>query len=401
MLPVISPVAASLRQLAQRLPARRVTAFGAVALVLLLAGATAISLLAGGRDGPPAQWSPAAGPSATPGPLGTSASPTAAALEMITLSAVGDVILGDAGRLPARDGDGFFDGVAAALAADLVMGNLEQPLTGDTGFRKCGGDASGCHAFRAPPHYAAHLREAGFQLMNLANNHGNDYGPEGRANTRAALEEHGIAHTGALDQITVADVNGVAVAVVGFSPYEWTNSVVDLAQAAGVVARAEDAADLVVVQAHLGAEGADQTRVRPGTETFFGENRGDPMAFARAVIEAGADLVVGHGPHVMRGLEFYQGKLIAYSLGNFAGGGGTLSASGVLGQGAVLKVSLSPDGTFVSGELIATHMYDAGLPTVDQQRRGLTLVREVTERDFPRTGARLDKQGRISAPEGQ
>src|SRR5690606_38370955 len=201
-----------------------------------------------------------------------------------------------------------------------------------------------CHAFRAPPHYAAHLRDAGFELMNLANNHGNDYGPDGRANTRAALEEHGIAHTGARDQITVTEVEGVTVAVLGFSPYEWTNSVVDLAQAASVVAQAAEQADLVIVQAHMGAKDSDQTQVSPGTEIYFGAARGDPMACSRAVIDAGADLVIGHGPPVLRGLEFYRGRLIAYSLGNFAGGGGTLNSSGPLGLGAVHKVSPTPQG---------------------------------------------------------
>ncbi|MGH3682353.1 MAG: CapA family protein, partial [Natronosporangium sp.] len=275
---------------------------------------------------------------------------------------------------------------------------LEQPLTGDTGFEKCGQDSSGCHAFRAPPQYAAHLREAGFDLLNLANNHGNDYGPEGRANTQAALSDHGLAYTGDRDQITVLDVAGTSVAVVGFSAYAWTNDLNDLSQAAGVVSRAAEQADLVVVQVHMGAEGADQTRVSPGPESFFGEDRGDPMAFGRAVIDAGADLVVGHGPHVLRGLEFYEGRLIAYSLGNFAGGGGTLSADGTLGLGAVLSVSLTPDGDFAGGRLVATHMYDAGLPVVDPDRRGLDLVREVTGLDFPDTGARLGRDGAISAP---
>ena len=76
----------------------------------------------------------------------------------------------------------------------------------------------------------------------------------------------------------------------------------------------------MVVQVHMGAEGSAGHAVRPGNEIFFGENRGDPIEFAHAVIDAGADLVVGHGPHVMRAMEFYKGRLIAYSLGNFAGG---------------------------------------------------------------------------------
>jgi len=376
-----------------------VIAVGVTVVVVLALPAVLFGLVWSGgddRDGQVGLWQDGASPSAT-APR-TSPSPTASPMPTaVSLSATGDIIFGDAGSLPPNDGEGFFDGVVEALRADLVMGNLEQPLTEDTGVSKCG-DSPNCYAFRAPPDYARHLRDAGFQLMNTANNHGNDYGEAGRENTKAALEEYGIAHTGERDQITVVEVSGLSVAVLGFSPYDWTNSLLALDQARRVVERAAEQADIVVVQAHMGAEGADQTRVRPGEELFFGENRGDPMAFARAVIDAGADLVVGHGPHVLRGLEFYQGRLIAYSLGNFAGGGNTLRSDGNLGLGAVLKVSVRPDGSFVEGQLISTHMYDAGLPKVDPQQRSLALVRQLTEQDFPETGARLGDNGEITPP---
>ncbi len=368
-----------------------------VALVAALLGIVVVTNMmnraAEQTEAVPGQWVTPA-----PTPTTTQAVPEATDPPSITLSATGDIILGDVGALPPRDGKGFFDDVREALAADLVMGNLEQPLTDDTGYDKCAPDSEACHAFRAPPHYAAHLAEAGFDVLNIANNHGNDYGPEGRANTVAALAEHGLAYTGERDQITVMDVAGVSVAVVGFSPYEWTNDLNDHAQAADLVGRAAQQADLVVVQVHMGAEGANETRVRPGPEEFYGEQRGDPMAFTRAVIDAGADLVVGHGPHVLRGLEFYRGRLIAYSLGNFAGGGGTLSAAGNLGLGGILKVTLTAGGEFVSGQFISTHMYDRGLPTVDSQQRSLELVQEVTRKDFPETGARLGSDGEIRLP---
>jgi hypothetical protein len=400
------PAAASrLLYAARRRPWLTALAAGATVLLLLGLGAGTGRAL-GSRDGDPAaagQWQPASSPT----PTGV-ATPDAAGsprpddppdnTEVILLSATGDIIFGDAseGALPARDGAGFFDGVAGALAADLTMGNLEQPLTGDTGYEKCEKDADACHAFRAPPRYAAHLREGGFRLLNVANNHGHDYGPAGLANTTNALAQHDLAYTGERGQITVVDVAGAAVAVLGFSPYAWTNSLVDLDQARDVVTRATAQADVVVVQVHMGAEGAEATRVTPGTEKFFGENRGDPMAFARTVIDAGADLVVGHGPHVLRGLEFYQDRLIAYSLGNFAGGAGTLNNAGNLGLGAVLRVRLRADGQFAGGKLISTHMYQAGLPTVDPQQRSLALVRELTARDFPDTGPELGPDGEIT-----
>jgi Bacterial capsule synthesis protein PGA_cap len=199
----------------------------------------------------------------------------------------------------------------------------------------------------------------------------------------------------------VVPVNGVRVAVLGFSSYSWSNSLLDLAKAKDVVARAAAAADVVVVQVHMGAEGSDRTHVKPGTEVYLGEDRGDPIRFAHAVIDAGADLVVGHGPHVMRALEFYQGRLIAYSLGNFAGGAGTLSSGGVLGYGAILKVALRRDGSWVSGTFTSTtHQGSGGLPKLDPQRRGLALVKGLCAADFPRTGARLGTAGEISPPQG-
>ncbi|MGC1211122.1 MAG: CapA family protein, partial [Micromonospora sp.] len=367
-------------------------ALGVLLAALLVAGCA--------ENGAPAPvWQPGAGGGSTGSPIPfESTSPVDVVEQTISLSATGDIIMGNApSRLPANDGRGFFDQVKGALKADLVMGNLEEPLTEDTGTGKCEADATNCFQFRAPPEYAAHLRDAGFDLLNQANNHGYDYGPRGYRNTQRALEQHGLKHTGAPDQIAVVDVAGVTVAVVGFSSYVWSNSLVDIESAKQVVEKAAAAADVVVVQVHMGAEGADRSRVKPGTEMFFGENRGDPIRFSHAVIDAGADLVVGHGPHVLRGMEFYQGRLIAYSLGNFAAGGKMLNSSGRLGWGGVLKVSVKPDGTFVDGTFTSTYLNGVGRPTMDPDDRGLKLVRQVSRADFPETGARLDAAGRITA----
>ncbi|SBT49042.1 CapA family protein [Micromonospora auratinigra] len=375
---------------------RSVAALGALLAVLLAAGCVTKS-----DDEPVWRSGGAATGSAVPAEGDQPAQPADGSAKSISLAATGDVIMGNApSRLPANDGEGFFDDVKAALKGDLVMGNLEEPLTEDTGTGKCGPKPQNCYQFRAPPGYAAHLKDAGFQLLNQANNHGYDYGPKGYENTQQALEEHGLKHTGAPDQITVVEVKGVKVAVAGFSSYVWSNSLVDIESAKRVVAKAATMGDLVVVQVHMGAEGADRSRVRPGTELFFGENRGDPVKFSHAVIDAGADLVVGHGPHVLRGMEFYKGRLIAYSLGNFAGGGKSLNSSGRLGWGGVLKVTLNADGGFVGGTFTSTQMNGVGRPSIDRQQRGLGLVREVSRSDFAGSGAKLDGTGRISAPAG-
>ncbi|MGW0213041.1 CapA family protein [Micromonospora chokoriensis] len=381
-------------------PRRRV----ALGLAALLAALLVAGCSDAGGEAP--VWQPGAGGGGTGAPVTTAepgaTGPAASGADgAISLSATGDIIMGNApSRLPAGGGKGFFTSVTEALKADVVMGNLEEPLTVDTGTGKCGANSTRCFQFRAPPEYAAHLRDAGFDVLNQANNHGYDYGPKGYENTQKALEKYDLKHTGAPDQITVVDVKGVKVAIAGFSSYVWSNSLVDIAKAKTVVAKAATMADLVVVQVHMGGEGAEKTRVKPGTEMFLGENRGDPVKFSHAMIDAGADLIVGHGPHVLRGMEFYQGRLIAYSLGNFAGGGNSLNNDGRLGWGGVLKVSLKPDGSWAGGSFTSTYMNDAGKPTMDPNKRGLGLVTELSSTDFPKGGARLDGQGKISPPAG-
>ena len=392
-----SPVRRSLR------PA--IVAGVAIAALLVVSAAAVAAVSQGGGD-QAATW---VAPGQTPSSGGST--PTDAAnepesddhaqpgqQESISLSATGDIVMGNApNSLPSNGGKGFFDGVKKDLAADLVIGNLEEPLTEDTGRSKCAAGSTSCHQFRAPPGYAKHLKDAGFELLNQANNHGNDYGSEGYRNTQAALEQYGLKHTGAVDEITVVDVEGVKVAVVGFSSYAWNNSLIDIDGGKQLIAKAAEQADIVVVQVHMGAEGAAKTRVRPGAEIFVGENRGDPITFAHAMIDAGADLIVGHGPHVLRAMEFYKGRLIAYSLGNFAGGGGTLNRGGVLGLGAILKVNLAPDGTWVGGQLVSTQMNSAGKPVTDSGNDSAAMVANLTKLDFPKTGPQINAAGKISA----
>jgi hypothetical protein len=342
-------------------------------------------------------------------PSTPSAAPSAAS-DTVTLSATGDIIMGAApGALPPADGRGFFAGVGDALRSDVQMGNLEEPLTNDTGVTKCPKPSAApspapspsptgkqdCFAFRSPPGYATVLHDAGFAVMNLANNHAYDFGADGNRQTRAALDAAGVRHTGAPGQITVVDAKGVRVAVLGFAPYSYAQSLLDLDGAAAIVRRAKAQADIVVVQMHVGAEGAEHTHIKPGTEMFLGENRGDSMKFAHTVVEAGADLVVGHGPHVMRAMEFYRGHLIAYSMGNFAGYR-TLSAVGVTGVGGILRVSLHRDGGFAAARLVATRMVAPGLPAMDPTGQAPTLVRSLCDADLPATGVRVAADGTLT-----
>ncbi|HEX6873919.1 MAG TPA: CapA family protein, partial [Micromonosporaceae bacterium] len=384
---------------------------GALVLVLvgILSGVASASLFS--RDGSPATWRDVDGPK--PSSTGAPVVPPGPA-DTVTLSGVGDVIMGTLpGDVPPRNGEGFFDPVKDALAADLIMGNLETPLTEDTGRVKCPmvtpspepGNPSpsptrsaNCFQLYLPPSYAEHLRDAGFQVMNLANNHTNDMGTAGLRNTRAALTAAGIRHTGAPGQITYVDVKGVKVAVIGFAAYSWSQSLNNIPAAQDLVRKAAAKADLVVIQMQGGAEGADKSHVKQGMERFAGEDRGDLIKFTHAVVDAGADVVFGHGPHIMRGMEFYKGRLIAYSLGNFCGYG-VLSSSGYLGVGGVLKITLRKDGTWAGGTLVPTELVRGGMVAIDAQKRALGFVNGLSADDFGGSAARIStSDGKITPP---
>lgn len=327
-----------------------------------------------------------------------SAQPKTDDADQITLSAVGDIIQGAApNELPPNGGKDIFDDVADSLRSDLQMGNLEQPITIDTGVTKCGANSSNCFAFRVPPSYAQNLKDAGFMLVNQANNHGYDFGKAGYDNTRDSLDAVGIKYTGKPGEITVVTVKGIKVAVVGFAPYSWAQSLTDLDAAADLVDKAKGLADLVVVQAHAGAEGPDKQHVTPGTEFFAGENRGDSYQFARRVVDAGADVVIMHGPHVMRGMEFYKGRLIAYSLGNFVGYK-SLSTRGNSGMSGILKVTLRKDGSYVSGQLVPVIEAPPGIPKLDPQKRAITFLSNLSKQDFGKSAAVIGTDGKITQP---
>jgi poly-gamma-glutamate capsule biosynthesis protein CapA/YwtB (metallophosphatase superfamily) len=313
---------------------------------------------------------------------------------VVTVAATGDIVMGSTPNLPPDGGRSFFDGVESDLAGDVVLGNLEGTLS-TGGASKCGVGSTNCYAFQTPPSYAAWLDKAGFTVMNLANNHAYDFGPSGQKQTLAALNRQRLAHTGRPGEIAYQQVGDIEVAVVGFAPYPWAQRLTDIPAARRLVKKAAANADVVIVTMHAGAEGTDHTHVTRGTETYLGENRGNEVAFSHAVVDAGADVVIGHGPHVLRGMEWYKGKLIAYSLGNFAGYkvfalGGPLSISGIL------RVTLRGDGKFESGTLVPTRLVGAGVPALDPAESAHGVVRTLSRQDFGGRGVKISANGNLS-----
>jgi hypothetical protein len=313
---------------------------------------------------------------------------------VVAIVATGDIVMGSTPNLPSDGGRSFFSDVETDLAGDVVLGNLEGTLSTGGG-SKCGKGSTNCFAFQTPPSYARWLQQAGFTVMNLANNHAYDFGAGGLRQTTDALAGVGLEWTGRPGQITVQKVGGIRIALVGFAPYPWAQSLTDIAAAKRLVRKAARSADVVVVTMHAGAEGSDRQHVKRGTELFLGENRGDSMRFAHAVVDAGADLVVGSGPHVLRGMEWYKSRLIAYSLGNFAGYkvfslGGPLSTSGIL------RVTLRGDGKFETGRLVPTHLVGAGLPAIDPAEAAHGAVRTLSREDFGARAVKISRDGILS-----
>jgi hypothetical protein len=323
----------------------------------------------------------------------------------VTFALVGDVMLGSSfpdetgGLLPPEDGKTLLAEVKPLLsAADVAFANLEGPLADSGQSEKCARSKPGrCYAFRVPTRYGKLLADAGIDVVSLANNHVGDFGDAGRASTRVTLDALGIRYAGAPGEVARLEVRGRRIALVAFSTSSGTNDLRDLPEAARIVREARQGADLVVVSMHGGAEGADRQHVPPGHESFLGEDRGDLRAFARAVIDAGADLVVGHGPHVVRGMEVVKGRLVVYSLGNFATYGG-MNLSGPNGLTLVLDVTLAPDGTFVGGKIHPARQERPGGPRLDPTGAVIGVVRKLSQEDFGPTAVRVADDGSLSPP---
>jgi hypothetical protein len=367
---------------------------------VILATAATVAALAACAS-PTAVWrsapaAPAAPTTSTTAPADPA--PSATGAKTFTLSAVGDTILASAPNYVPPDGDAtMFASLSGALRSDLQMANLEEPITDVTTSAKCAAASLGktCFAYRAPSSYAQVLHDAGFDLVNIANNHALDYGTAGHAQTESSLTAAGVAYTGPPGEIPVLTVKGIRVAVLGFAPYAWSNNLLDVRADQALVAKAATMADVVVVQAHMGGEGKAYQHVRPGSVTYLDENRGDAIGFSHAMVDAGADIVIGHGPHVLRGMEFYRGRLIAYSLGNFAGYH-ALSVSGVNGVSTILRATLRADGSFVSATVIPTTLAPPGLPSLDPERQAIPIIRSLTADDFPSTGAVISTNGAVT-----
>ncbi len=321
----------------------------------------------------------------------------------IVVTAVGDVMLGttfpDDSTLPPNDGADLLTEVTPFLKrGDVVYGNLEGPIVDGGDSAKCHGKKIGtCFAFRVPTRYGKYLKDAGFTAMGLANNHAMDFGLEGRTSSRQVLDAMQIAHTGEVDDIARLSVKGKKITIIAFATYQGALNFLDLDASLQTIHAAKAESDLVIVGFHGGAEGATHQHVLEGDETFLGEDRGDLRRFTHAAIDAGADLVLGSGPHVVRAMEIYKGKLIAYSLGNFATYG-PFNLNAENGLTLVLEAHLAPDGTFLRGKAYAVKQEKPGGPKLDPDMKILPVLRGLSNADFKETAIVVGPQGELWLP---
>ena len=298
-------------------------------------------------------------------------------------------------HLPDDDGVSFLKDVTSVIsAADIAFGNLEGVLLdGGTPGKKCS-NPQACYLFRSPTRYADHYERAGFDVLSLANNHARDFGEEGRSSSMEAIAAQGMHHSGRVGDFASLTVRDIKVAVLAFAVTKNSNMMLDYEMAFASVAQFSASHDIVVVSFHGGAEGVDASHVPFADEDYYDEPRGDVVWFARGVVDAGADLVIGHGPHVVRGMERYKGRLIAYSLGNFATYYG-ISVAGIKGFAPVLTVTLDGNGVFVDGQITSTIQLRPAGPSLDDKQRALNLIRGLSIEDFGSPGLAFEADGSL------
>jgi hypothetical protein len=188
-----------------------------------------------------------------------------------------------------------------------------------------------------------------------------------------------------------------AVGLVGFTTYPYAYNLLDIERSAAVVDSLRPMVDLLLVTFHGGAEGVKALHTGEAAESLGREPRGDLRRWARAVIDAGADAVIGHGPHVLRGIEFYRDRLIAYSLGNFATYRG-FNVSGPLGVTGVLQLEFSGERTLQNARLVPMMQLPRQGPFPDPDSTAIQLVRRLSAEDFGPTAAVITSSGEIFPP---
>lgn len=317
----------------------------------------------------------------------------------LTISMVGDVMMGTtypSVMLPANDGRDLFVHAKEILTrTDLTVGNLEGAIC--DGGTSTKGSGPNSYSFRTPTSYGHLLKEAGFDFMSMANNHANDFGVEGIESTEEVLISQDILFSGIAGRTesAVIERNGLKIGLCAFGHNSYTLKHTDLNTVGRIVDDLVQNCDLVIVSFHGGAEGKGHNHLPDGPETFLGENRGSLRELAHFCIDHGADVVYGHGPHVVRAIEVYKDRFIAYSLGNFCTPY-NVTLTGISGYAPVVEIAIDNSGKFLSGK-IHSFIQTRGIgPRFDESGSVAKEIKRLSESDVPQSQATIDNEGNIS-----
>ncbi len=279
--------------------------------------------------------------------------------------------------------------------ADLTVGNLEGCFSDTAPLVKRCQDSTHCYAFRMPEKFGGCFKDAGFDVLTIANNHSGDFGDLGRYTTVKILDSLGIYYAGWVEFPTSIFIkDSVKYGVASFAPNKGTVSIYDTIAAKNSIRDLKDRCDIVIVTFHGGAEGKTHQHVTRETEEFYGENRGNVYEFAHALVNAGADVVFGSGPHVARAIEVYKNRIIAYSLGNFCTYG-RFNLSGPNGLAPILKVNISETGEFLNGKIYSAKQPGKIGTVPDENNTAAKTIKALTKEDFPESKIIIDETGNI------
>ncbi|MES2828575.1 MAG: CapA family protein [Bacteroidota bacterium] len=321
--------------------------------------------------------------------------------DTLSIVAVGDIMLGSAyptkANLPKDDAKKSFKRVLDYLKGDIIFGNLEGCLLNSGTSKKCKDTiGNNCFAFRMPERYAGVIKAAGFNVLSLANNHVGDFGEVGRNRTTQILDSLEITYAGLSSHpSSIFKKDSTTYGFCAFSPNENTIPITNIDSASAIVRQLKSQVDIVIVSFHGGGEGSKFEHVTRRTETFYNEDRGNVYLFAHSVIDAGADVVLGHGPHVSRAIEVYKNKFIAYSLGNFCTYG-MFNLKGSNGFTPLLQLKISKQGDFLYADIQSFKQDKISGLGPDPSTNALKKIKFLTDYDFPGhslkfTGNRITK----------
>ncbi|MTI20445.1 CapA family protein [Fulvivirga sp. RKSG066] len=321
--------------------------------------------------------------------------------DTVSIIGVGDIMMGtnfpETYYLPPNQGKDLLAEVDSVLqSADVTFGNLEGVILNEGGDPKYCRNPKVCYIFRSPEYMVQNLKDAGFDVMSTANNHAGDFGNPGRKNTMRVLDSLEIHHAG-LESKPYATfmMDGMKYGFAAFAPNTGTMSINDLGKAKEIITHLDSISDIVIASFHGGAEGSKYQHVNRKTEYFYGENRGNVYQFAHELINSGADVIFGHGPHVTRAVEVYKGRFISYSLGNFCTYA-RFNLRGDNGLAPIIKVFTKSNGEFIKAEVTPIIQRAPGGPKIDSNKGVIKRLQDLTSKDFPEVKIKIDDSGIIT-----